>query len=80
MTYIIKSTALSEDFIHSQIESCVNQIELLNSKTFGYWIFQLYDDDGNKISKRWNEENLREMMEDVNCLVKLTENNSKQNQ
>jgi hypothetical protein len=65
MTYIIQSTALSEEFIHTEIEKCMNALYCVNDMVYDFWISTLFDDDGNKRSRNWNEENLQELYQDV---------------
>lgn len=65
MTYIIKSVSMSESFLRTEIESCLNSLYNTNSMLFDYWLNELFDDNDEAISENWNESNLNEMYKDV---------------
>jgi hypothetical protein len=37
----------------------------VNQMIYDYWLFELYDEDGEIIAERWNERNLKLMEDDV---------------
>ena len=65
MTYILRSFPLSQEFIQTEIENCLNSLYDTNEMVFDYWLSELFDDDDVKIQENWNETNLREMYKDV---------------
>ena len=75
MTYILRSFPLSQEFIQTEIENCLNSLYDTNEMVFDYWLSELFDDDDVKIQENWNETNLREMYKDVdtNRIQQLSE-------
>ena len=65
MTYILRSFPLSQEFIQTEIENCLNSLYDTNEMVFDYWLSELFDDDDVKLQENWNESNLREMYKDV---------------
>ena len=68
MTYIIQSTKLSQDFINDVILTSLIVIGEHNQMITDYWLDQLYDEDGRRNNKNWNEENMNEIREDAQRL------------
>jgi hypothetical protein len=75
MTYILQSVPLSQEFIQTEMENCLNSLYDTNEMVFDYWLSELFDDDDVKVQENWNESNLREMYKDVdsNRIQQLSE-------
>jgi hypothetical protein len=76
MTYILQSVPLSQEFIQTEMENCLNSLYDTNEMVFDYWLSELFDDDDDvKVQENWNESNLREMYKDVdsNRIQQLSE-------
>lgn len=65
MTYILQSYKMNQDFIHSEIENCLNSLYHTNDMLFDYWLSELFDENDNEVVEMWNEFNLKEMYADV---------------
>ena len=74
MTYILQSVPLSQEFIQTEMENCLNSLYDTNEMVFDYWLSELFDDDV-KVQENWNETNLLEMYKDVdsNRIQQLSE-------
>jgi hypothetical protein len=70
MTYIIKSTKLTQEFINEEISKSLISICGYNPSMGGFWYDELYSSSGYKIPKNWNEENLMELYADVELCQK----------
>jgi hypothetical protein len=75
MTYILQSVPLSQEFIQTEIEYCLNSLYDTNEMLFDYWLSELFDDDDVKVQENWNETNLLAMYKDVdsNRIQQLSE-------
>jgi hypothetical protein len=75
MTYILQSVPLSQEFIQTEMEYCLNSLYDTNEMLFDYWLSELFDDDDVKVQENWNETNLLEMYKDVdsNRIQQLSE-------
>lgn len=75
MTYILQSVPLSQEFIQTEMENCLNSLYDTNEMVFDYWLSELFDDDDVKVQENWNETNLLEMYKDVdsNRIQQLSE-------
>jgi hypothetical protein len=75
MTYILQSVPLSQEFIQTEMENCLNSLYDTNEMVLDYWLSELFDDDDVKVQENWNETNLLEMYKDVdsNRIQQLSE-------
>jgi len=75
MNYIIQSVPLSQEFIQTEMENCLNSLYDTNEMVLDYWLSELFDDDDVKVQENWNETNLLEMYKDVdsNRIQQLSE-------
>jgi hypothetical protein len=75
MTYILRSFPLSQEFIQTELENCLNSLYDTNEMVFDYWLSELFDADDVKVQENWNESNLCEMYKDVdsNRIQQLSE-------
>ncbi len=64
MTYILRSFPLTQEFIQTEMENCLNSLYSTNEMVLDYWLSELFEDDV-KVHENWNETNLREMYADV---------------
>lgn len=64
MTYILRSFPLTQEFIQTEMENCLNSLYSTNEMVLDYWLNELFEDDV-KVHENWNETNLREMYADV---------------
>ena len=64
MTYILRSFPLTQEFIQTEMENCLNSLYSTNEMVLDYWLSELFEDDV-KVQENWNETNLREMYADV---------------
>ena len=51
--------------INDAISLAFYNISQVNQMLYDYWLFELYDAEGEMIENRWNERNLKLMEDDV---------------
>ncbi len=53
------------DAIIDEISLAFYNLAQVNTMVYDYWVTELYDEEGNMISERWNEQTLKMMETDV---------------
>jgi hypothetical protein len=51
--------------LHDAISLAFYNLAQVNQMIYDYWLFELYDEEGDIISEQWNESNLKLMEDDV---------------
>jgi len=51
--------------LHDAISLAFYNLAQVNQMLYDYWLFELYDGEGDIISEQWNERNLKLMEDDV---------------
>lgn len=51
--------------LNDAISLAFYNLSQINQMIYDYWLFELYDENGDMIEERWNERNLLLMEEDV---------------
>ena len=51
--------------LHDAISLAFYNLAQVNQMLYDYWLFELYDEEGDIISEQWNERNLKLMEDDV---------------
>ncbi len=51
--------------LHDAISLAFYNLAQVNQMIHDYWLFELYDEEGDIISEQWNERNLKLMEDDV---------------
>jgi len=51
--------------LYDAISLAFYNLSQVNQMLYDYWLFSLYDEEGEIISSQWNERNLKSMEDDV---------------